>query len=505
MASVALVLALSACGDGGSSHSSSDYSAADSMSPVSGSSGSSSGSYSVGGTVAGLSGSGLTLQINGGDAVAVASDGTFAFPTALSSGTTYTVTVGTQPSISREICGVASGGTGTVSAANVTDVTVSCSTVIGFLYQLSTGSENLNEVYSYGISTGTGLLIPFGSPVATGSAPWDIAVAPGGHFVYVTNENGGDISTANLPGSISTFAVNSDTGVLTPVGSPVTVGSGEGAGHMVISAGGYLFVYDTNGGDIATLTPAGPQSLIEYSLDPTTGVPGLIGTVLTFPTSAGTEFTVTPDGRFLYVLTGSPQQSSPIANTLTVYAIDPGTGALTTGSVIAPGDSAAAMTMDPKGRFLFVASSLGTSNEESGAVQTYAIDSGSGALTAVGAGTSVVSNGGGLCAEPTGSYLYLASNLNFLPANNTLQALSIATGTGSVSTIGSVIQIQGPPTAVVCDPSGQFVFAESGGIPGATLTSFTISTNSGSAGQLVSSGPGQTSTGQGGGALAIVE
>lgn len=502
----ALALTLSACGgDGGSaSNGLSNYSPAAAMTGHSGPVGSSSGSYSIGGTVTGLSGSGLSLQLSDGDSLAVAADGTFTFPNALPNGTAYTVTVGSQPSVSREICGV-SNGTGTVSTVNVTNVTIDCSTMAGFLYQLSAGTAD--RIYSYGISTGTGQLIPFGQPTATAPFPWAIAVAPGGKYVYVTNVRGADNNTSNLPGSISTFAVNSATGGLTLVGPPITVGTGEGATGMAISAGGYLFVYDYNGANIASNTPAGPQSLIEYALDPSTGAPSLIGTVLTEPVNAATRFVVTPDGRFLYVLTGSPESSPATANTLTVYAIDPTSGALTPGASIAPGNDVTALTMDPKGRFLFLTNSVGTPFQESGTVQSYTIDSSSGALTAIGAATSVVSNGGGLCADPSGNFLYLASNLNWTPSTDTVQALSVDPSIGSVSTIGSIIQTQGAPNLIACDPSGQFVFVQtqpdSGS--GSLLTTFTISSDPGSLGQLTASGTSQSPLGMAGTAIAIVE
>ncbi|NOY39474.1 MAG: hypothetical protein GXO95_04405 [Nitrospirae bacterium] len=79
-------------------------------------------SYTVGGTVSGLTGT-VILQNNGGDDLAVTSDGAFEFETPLSVGSTYDVTVGTQPS--GQSCFVANG-TGTIVDADVTDVTVKC-------------------------------------------------------------------------------------------------------------------------------------------------------------------------------------------------------------------------------------------------------------------------------------------------------------------------------------------------------------------------------------------
>ncbi len=73
--------------------------------------------------MSGLAGAGLVLRNNGGDDLAVASNGAFTFATSLTSGSTYSVTVATQPS--GQTCSV-SNGSGTVAGANVTNVAVAC-------------------------------------------------------------------------------------------------------------------------------------------------------------------------------------------------------------------------------------------------------------------------------------------------------------------------------------------------------------------------------------------
>lgn len=84
--------------------------------------------YSVGGSVSGLTGSGLVLSLNAGaQTLPVAANGTFTFPTALASGSNYAVTVQTQPSGPAQTCAV-TNGSGTVGAANITNVSVSCAT-----------------------------------------------------------------------------------------------------------------------------------------------------------------------------------------------------------------------------------------------------------------------------------------------------------------------------------------------------------------------------------------
>jgi hypothetical protein len=60
--------------------------------------GSGSSTFTVGGTVAGLTGTGLVLQDNGGDNLAISASGPFTFKTAIAQSGAYAVTVSTQPS-----------------------------------------------------------------------------------------------------------------------------------------------------------------------------------------------------------------------------------------------------------------------------------------------------------------------------------------------------------------------------------------------------------------------
>ena len=81
--------------------------------------------FTVGGTVAGLTGS-VTLRNNGGNDLIRNANGSFTFATALAPGSAYSVTVSSQPA--GQTCAV-SGGSGTIASANVTNVTVTCSAI----------------------------------------------------------------------------------------------------------------------------------------------------------------------------------------------------------------------------------------------------------------------------------------------------------------------------------------------------------------------------------------
>jgi len=83
--------------------------------------------YTVGGTLSGLAGS-VTLQNNGADDFIASTDGPFSFATALADSSAYAVTVLNQPTVrttTGQTCTV-SGGSGTISGANVSSVSVSC-------------------------------------------------------------------------------------------------------------------------------------------------------------------------------------------------------------------------------------------------------------------------------------------------------------------------------------------------------------------------------------------
>jgi len=80
--------------------------------------------FTVGGNVSGLSGSGLVLSLDSGaQTLPVAANGSFTFPAGLANGVPYAVTVGTQPA--GRSCTVANGS-GTIGGANVTNVAVTC-------------------------------------------------------------------------------------------------------------------------------------------------------------------------------------------------------------------------------------------------------------------------------------------------------------------------------------------------------------------------------------------
>lgn len=83
--------------------------------------------YTIGGSVSSLAGSGLVLQNNLGNDLVITGNGDFTFSNALADGNDFAVTVKTQPGNPNQICSV-SNGSGTLAGANITDVSVTCTT-----------------------------------------------------------------------------------------------------------------------------------------------------------------------------------------------------------------------------------------------------------------------------------------------------------------------------------------------------------------------------------------
>ncbi len=84
----------------------------------------SSSTFTIGGTVTGLTGTGLVLQDNGGDNLTITASGSFTFATAIASGKPYIVTILTQPTTPAQTCTVANGSGS--ATANVTTIQVAC-------------------------------------------------------------------------------------------------------------------------------------------------------------------------------------------------------------------------------------------------------------------------------------------------------------------------------------------------------------------------------------------
>jgi subtilisin-like proprotein convertase family protein len=159
--------------------------------------------YTIGGTVTGLAGTGLVLQNNGGNNLTVAANGAFTFTTQIASGAAYAVTVLTQPGTPAQTC-VVTNGTGTVGAANVTNVAVNCTTNTYTIGGTVTGLA------------GTGLVLQNNggnnlSIAANGAFTFSTAIASGASYAVtvLTQPTGQSCAVTNGSGSVTNANVTS--------------------------------------------------------------------------------------------------------------------------------------------------------------------------------------------------------------------------------------------------------------------------------------------------------
>lgn len=364
-------------------------------------------SRSLGGAVAGLTGTGLVLQNNGAGDIAIApGETTFSFAAELANGDGYDITVLSDPTGPPQVCTV-SNGKGTVGTTQ-SSITVACNvatdeifitdvqgSVMGYFVDPDTGrvgaptapralgtsfttadpsgrflygssgflQQNDSGIKGYSISPTTGDLISIsGTPFSAGPAPaYGMTVDPSGKYLYAARN-----STNALA-----YEIDALTGALAPIaGSPFAALNPSFAWTDFMGAGaGFLYYSQFTGGGTARIDG--------FKIDATTGALTSVGSVLSTQNVNNAVFAVHPVHGFVYVADG---------NVISAYAGDPSTGALTSRSdtLLGPSDApmdAGSIATNPAGTRVYVPSASFSAN--SGAVFGYAIDAGTGALTAL--------------------------------------------------------------------------------------------------------------------------
>lgn len=258
-------------------------------------------SFTVGGTVTGVVGTGLVLQNSGGDNLTITANGAFTFAHPVATGSTYAVTVLTQPTGPAQSCTVTPGtGSGTATA-NVTTVAVTCKavtfnisgTVVGLLgppppppnspltdnsYQLqNNGGDNKiitqNGPFSFATQVAQGgayfvTEISFPSTQPFSCTRWDFSgvvtnadisdiLVDCGHDDW-TFINGTKIAGTNIAQNYGVFAI--PTVPPTPPPNPFTnVPGGRDSGATWIDSSKKLWLFGGFGFELSGKTPPDSQ------------------------------------------------------------------------------------------------------------------------------------------------------------------------------------------------------------------------------------------------------
>ena len=176
------------------------------------------------------------------------------------------------------------------------------------------------------------------------------------------------------------------------------------------------------------------------------------------------SITVDPAGKFAYVASAGCSAQGYVS----MYTINPTTGALASIGPPVPSndESTDSVTVDPSGKFAYVASSGNVWDIDFGSVLTYAINPATGALTSTGAigGTGI--NGtpeffNSVALDPSGKFAYAADGGAFpyggSGSSSSVSMYSINSTTGDLTSIG-IIDAGTSPDAVAVDPAGKFAY-----------------------------------------------
>ncbi len=191
-------------------------------------------SYYVGGTVSGLLGSGAVIQLNGGNDLILSGDDSFTFVPAVADASSYSVTVLTQPGAPGQTCTV-TNGSGTVSGANITDVTVTCVVNDAVLDSISLNADTIDVALGNSASMyATGHYSDGSSVDITAQVTWSIAddtIASINSFGQITTlAQGSTFVNAQLDAKFASSTLNVSAPVLvmlsmTPQSQSIPLGS----------------------------------------------------------------------------------------------------------------------------------------------------------------------------------------------------------------------------------------------------------------------------------------
>lgn len=400
-------------------------------------------SYTVGGTVTGLSGPGLVLNSDFGGDLAVSASGPFTFGTRLPVGSTFNVGVKNQPTSSpAQNCQV-SNGTGTIAAVNVTNVDVTC--VSGY---------TVGGRVSGLVGSGLTLAICHHVPYSTHSCVphGELQIGANGAFtldsIYPAGYSGSDfVIFTQQPSSPTQRCVISNATVSIQHANDTSV---------MVSCTEYAYV-----------TNAADNTLSAYTVDASTGALTVIGT----PTATGASpyaiVGLDAGAGTRYVFVGNEG-----SNDVSAFAVNPTTGALTAvpGSPFAAGTDPQAMALNSP--ILYVA--LYVANAGSDNMSVYGIDATTGALAPLSPGPATVATG----KSPTSIVVVPYNGVTFVANHGGSNDIS-AFNYDLTPVPGSPFPAGGNPLSLALGAGGNFLYSANPDATNPSISGFSIDPASG--------------------------
>jgi 6-phosphogluconolactonase len=281
-----------------------------------------------------------------------------------------------------------------------------------FLYAANSGEADISL---FTISSAAALTEVTPRTPAGGTTPTLLAMDSTGSYLYVA-------SVVGLSGSISAFSINSSSGALTAIGSPV--GLGLFPLNMALApSGNFLYV-----------TGAGEPGYVE-SWTVTSGV--LSNPQLAQVGANPDGLAIDPGGKYLYVANSAPD------NSISEFSIN-SDGSLTelSGSPIGQTyTSPVALLVDNSGKYLYVA------NKGSGNLSAYSIGSDGALALLTGSPFTTNSQPGFIAIDPGGKYLFVGNQAS----SAMIQSFSLNTSTGALTSLASY-SVGNAPTSIVVVP-----------------------------------------------------
>ena len=346
-----MVFLLAACGGGGG-----------------GGGGGGSSSFTVGGSLSGMgTGKSIVLQNNAGDNLTLTSNASFTFATALANGAAYAVTVLTQPN--GHTCTV-SNGSGTVSGANVTNVTVSCVGQPSDNFGISGNSDGTLSILRKNDVTGYATTVGY-FPLNSSETIMDSVYETSTQRLFVLTNN-------------SLYVLHwSDASGISQIDTRPT---SQNSSHLVLNAAGTAAYVASGASSSSFVDMFGVRS--DGSLD---------AKVSTSITNDPDSIQLARDGGHLYVVSRSNSN-------ITIFAVN------SDGSLAASPTTTNTSSSQPTGLVFNAAGSIAyVTNTSSSSLELYTVDSSSGSLTS-SSSFSTTANLIDLVLSADGGHLYTLSS-----------------------------------------------------------------------------------------------